>query len=252
MRARNLKPGFFSNEQLAEVSFAARILFAGLWCMADREGRLEHRPKRIKMQVFPADTLEVEPLIDELQDQTLVLMYEVSGSTYLWIPGFAKHQRPHPKESASTLPPYPDEKACSDGSGQGSLLTPMEGGGNPSDILNPSSLNPDVLNPPSGRARERARPSKRCPADFEVTAEMRAWAAAKFPAVDVDAQTEAMRDHEYRTPRSDWPATWRTWIRNAVNFGGAPKNGAGSTDPPKRKTRYDQAKEALERATTTD
>ena len=38
MRARNLKPGFFKNETLAEIEPLGRLLFQGLWCMADREG----------------------------------------------------------------------------------------------------------------------------------------------------------------------------------------------------------------------
>lgn len=141
MRARNLKPGFFTNEQLAECSIAARLLFAGLWCMADREGRLEYRPKRIKMSVFPADEIAVEPLLHELLGATLLLKYEVQGNTYAWIPTFAKHQRPHPKEVASTLPPYP-----------GDTQPPLPGGGIRSDVLNP-----DVLNPLSERDTHSAR-----------------------------------------------------------------------------------------------
>jgi hypothetical protein len=52
-RSRNIKPGFFLNDELAECEPLARILFAGLWCIADREGRLEDRPKRIKAEVLP-------------------------------------------------------------------------------------------------------------------------------------------------------------------------------------------------------
>jgi hypothetical protein len=48
-RARNIKPAFFKNEQLVELGMSTRLLFIGLWCLADREGRLEDRPKRIKM-----------------------------------------------------------------------------------------------------------------------------------------------------------------------------------------------------------
>jgi len=95
------------------------------------------------MQVFPADTLEVEPLIHELQGQSLIVMYEVAGSTYVWIPGFAKHQRPHPKEAASTLPPYPGNGKVEPRSSQ----PVMAGGSIPSDIRNPDVLNADVLNP---------------------------------------------------------------------------------------------------------
>jgi len=34
-RSRNIKPGFFSNEHLAEVDFATRLLFIGMWAEAD-------------------------------------------------------------------------------------------------------------------------------------------------------------------------------------------------------------------------
>ena len=42
-RARLLKPGFFTNEDLCELPAFGRLLFAGLWTIADREGRLEDR-----------------------------------------------------------------------------------------------------------------------------------------------------------------------------------------------------------------
>ena len=88
MRARNIKPGFFINEQLAECSLAARLLFIGLWLIADREGRLEYREKRIKAEVFPYDNIEVAPLVSELAREGLVVEYEVGGTAYLWITGF--------------------------------------------------------------------------------------------------------------------------------------------------------------------
>jgi len=44
MRSRNIKPGFFMNELLPEIELLGRLLFIGLWLLADREGRLEDRP----------------------------------------------------------------------------------------------------------------------------------------------------------------------------------------------------------------
>ncbi len=52
MRARGIKPAFFKNEELAELGTVAQLLFIGLWCLADREGRLEDRPKRIGAEVM--------------------------------------------------------------------------------------------------------------------------------------------------------------------------------------------------------
>jgi len=43
MRSRNIKPGFFKNEIIAEMPTETRLLFIGLWLLADREGRLEDR-----------------------------------------------------------------------------------------------------------------------------------------------------------------------------------------------------------------
>lgn len=104
MRARNIKPGFFKNDILAECSFAARLLFAGLWTLADRAGRLEDRPKRIKGELFAFDNVDIEALITELSDRNFVQRYEIDGVKCIEIPAFAKHQNPHCKEAASILP----------------------------------------------------------------------------------------------------------------------------------------------------
>lgn len=56
-RSRNIKPAFFFNEQLAEVAPLGRLLFIGLWTIADREGRLEDRPRKIKAEVLAYDDL---------------------------------------------------------------------------------------------------------------------------------------------------------------------------------------------------
>jgi hypothetical protein len=47
-RSRNIKPGFFTNDELAECHPLGRLLFAGLWTIADKEGRLDDRPKKLK------------------------------------------------------------------------------------------------------------------------------------------------------------------------------------------------------------
>jgi hypothetical protein len=103
-RSRNIKPGYFKNEILAECSALARILFTGLWCEADREGRLEDRPKRLKAAILPYDECSVDDLIMELAQRGFVQRYEVAGNHYIQILNFLKHQQPHHKEVASTIP----------------------------------------------------------------------------------------------------------------------------------------------------
>lgn len=125
MRARNIKPGFFKNEELADCDPLARILFAGLWCMADKAGRLEDRPKRIKAEVLPYDDCDVDALLDQLQRRDFIVRYSANGAKYLTIPRFCAHQHQHMREPESTIPapcPYsadteaaPDKhSACTD------------------------------------------------------------------------------------------------------------------------------------------
>lgn len=103
-RARNIKPGFFRNADLVELSMEARLLFVGLWTLADREGRLEDRPKQIKMEIFPADNVDCDALISAIAETGMLVRYDVDGKRYLQVVNFSKHQNPHRDEKASTIP----------------------------------------------------------------------------------------------------------------------------------------------------
>ncbi len=109
-RARNIKPGFFRNEVIAELPMFTRLLFIGLWCIADREGRFEDRPKRIKMELFPADDVDVGEALGELESSGFIVRYESCGNKYAQINNFTKHQVPHHKEVASEIPAPPGFK----------------------------------------------------------------------------------------------------------------------------------------------
>ena len=110
MRSRNIKPGFFQNEHLVELDPKTRLLFVGLWLMADRDGRLEDRPKKVKMQVFPADNWDVDLMLNQLAGCGLIVRYEVDSAKYIAIPAWSKHQNPHVKEKVSTIP-APDKNS---------------------------------------------------------------------------------------------------------------------------------------------
>lgn len=103
-RARNIKPSFFLNEDLVEIPFSTRLLFIGLWTIADREGRLADKPKQIKMAIFPADDVDVDKGLTELAETKFIERYEVKGDKYIEVTNFTKHQHPHVKEGVSTIP----------------------------------------------------------------------------------------------------------------------------------------------------
>lgn len=186
-RARNIKPGFFRNADLAELSVEARLLFIGLWTIADREGRLDDRPKQIKMEIYPADSFDVSALLEELADTDMLDRYEVGGKKYIQIVNFTKHQNPHRDERASAIPPPPGGTAGSatddaDGEhGASTVQAPCEHHASTVQIgLIPDSL---LLIPERGILNPEKTPAQ--PASSEVQArdpEPAADAAVRFDA----------------------------------------------------------------------
>lgn len=106
-RIRTIKPEFWTDEKVVELSAFARLLFIGLWNFCDDDGRMVYSPKRIKMQIFPSDSVDCSALFGEIERVSLASIYEVDGTTYLQINGFAKHQKID-KRSASKLPTPPN------------------------------------------------------------------------------------------------------------------------------------------------
>jgi hypothetical protein len=141
-RARNIKPGFFTNGDLLECQPLARLLFAGLWCEADRRGILEDRPKTLKVKILPGDDCDVDELLNELSVRGFVVRYQVGEVRCLFLPGFNKHQNPHVKETDNTLP-APDGIVIS------TVQAPVKHSVNRADSLipHPDSLIPQTPKP---------------------------------------------------------------------------------------------------------
>ncbi len=191
MRARNIKPGFFKSDTLGGCSPLARLLYQGLWCLADHEGRMRYRPRRLKVEVLPYDSVEVSELLAELvaadMEDPLLIPYGGSAEEpqYLWLPKFKRHQNPTSKERAkpSPLPPCPAEPGFAPTS-KGDAAGPGPGHNRDSsgsaDILIPETGCPDVPipdagcpdggeSPPSGRSAAK----KKSPPPAESL--MKAW-----------------------------------------------------------------------------
>jgi hypothetical protein len=140
MRARQIKPGFYKNEILASTSPYARLLFAGLWMLADRAGRLEDRPLRIRGELFPYEVIDVDALLCELSNAgppngqpELIFRYQFEDANYIQIVNFEKHQNPHVKEAPSTIPAPESPGASMVRAGERHIRA----------TLTPSSLTPD-------------------------------------------------------------------------------------------------------------
>lgn len=143
-RIRALKPDFFKDEDLATLPYEARLLYEGLWCFADREGRLEDRPKYLKVEIFPYDNVSIEKLLNllsspQIQDRpekVFIRRYTVDNRKYIDIPEFNKHQSPHNTEKESLLPSF---------NGELTVIKPLENNGG-RDAHSPKSINPKSIN----------------------------------------------------------------------------------------------------------
>ena len=111
-RKRMLSPEFFTSRTLARCSPRARLLFAGLWTLADRDGRLENIPKLIEGAVFPHDSdVGIGSLLNELARAGCIARYFDDAGSYIAIPAWAVWQRPHVREKPSRLPAPPKNSA---------------------------------------------------------------------------------------------------------------------------------------------
>lgn len=111
-RIRTIKPDFWTDEKVVEISAFARLLFIGLWNFADDEGRLVYSEKKIKMQIFPSDNLNMSELFGEIRREKMIDVYEVDNISYIQIVNFSEHQKVD-KRSPSKYPQNPNSPAKS-------------------------------------------------------------------------------------------------------------------------------------------
>lgn len=154
-RSRNIKPGFFQNEQLGELSPIERLAFIGMWTIADFKGCLEFRPKRLKVQLMPYDDCDFENIAINLDKSGLIRNYSVQGQRYIKIINFTRHQNPHKNErdAGSNVPDITDNETQVIDYNELAINTEQrrnKDGTNRADslLLIPDSLNPltDFLN----------------------------------------------------------------------------------------------------------
>lgn len=196
-RIRSIKPDFFTSDDIVTLSPLSRLLYIGLWCEADREGRFVWVPKTFKRRYLPEDDCDIECLCQELRDQRLVVLY---GDTLAYIPTFSKHQHINPRETVSVLP-TPDDATVTRGDAS---VTHREEG-------------------KEGKGRERKyipqERKKSLPADWAVTEEDLAYASAQgCPDPSGTAEKFKLYHRKNGTKHVDWHAAFQYWCRNEKDF----------------------------------
>jgi hypothetical protein len=222
-RIRTIKPDFFTSEDICALSPRARLLYIGLWCEADRQGRLQWSPKTLKRRYLPDDDCDIDAVCQELLMRDLVRLYGEDDLAF--IPTFLEHQKPNPREAESTLP-APD--------------------------VHPSNLdlhasNPD-LHPQVGKERKgregkgmdaasrRVSHATEIPDDFQPSEEDRAVVKKARPDLTpalIADETVRFINHAKANARTamHWGPNWQNWMFKAAAPTAAPVSKFGKPDP---------------------
>lgn len=112
-RKRIIDPEFWSDQEIGQWSFEARLFYIGLWNFADDEGRLKAPLALLKAQIFPFETkINMDKVKKEVSAK--IQWYSVNGSDYGFIRNFLKYQKiDRPTESKLPPPPQLDEDSSS-------------------------------------------------------------------------------------------------------------------------------------------
>jgi len=199
-RIRTIKPEFWVDDQMVELPFEARLLFVGLWNFVDDEGLIEFKPKRIKMQVFPSDDVDVQTHLDSLISTGRLTVLDSDQGPLLWVTNWSRHQmvnRPTPTKFTGLPAPF---SVSAHG------------------VLSESS----VLKGKERKGKEGNGREIPIPPDWKPTAEH--VARAKLLKVDLDREVESFKAHAEAHGRKlvSWNGGFTQWLLKAKPVVAAP------------------------------
>ena len=104
-RSRIIKPDFFQDEKVNNLSYAEQILFIGLWTLADKRGLLEYIPDVIRSFIFPfKPKTDIKKMFKNMEKIGFIKKYANNCKQYIHIINFERHQHIHPHEAQYDIP----------------------------------------------------------------------------------------------------------------------------------------------------
>jgi hypothetical protein len=234
-----VKPEFWHDALTGELPADVALFYVGLWCAADDAGRFEADPRLLRAQLDPFDAKFGGPgalaeLLDRLAALGRVVLYEVDGRRYGFVPTFSRHQ--HPNRPSPSRLPEPQPASLREDSGRThAALTPGEDRrGSGSDSRGEDCTEPSATVPPPALTLPCVGKGLK---DYPVTeAQLAEWRAA-YPGVDVAGELRRARAWlvANKTKRKTYrgvPAFLVRWLGKAQDGGPGRRNGAPSTMRP--------------------
>jgi hypothetical protein len=223
-KIRGVKPEFWTDEKIVELSRDARLLFIGLWNFACDNGHVDDKPRQIKMRIFPGDDdTQVDAWLEELVAQDRI----TRADGVITINRFSHHQKPHKRWWSTCDLPWctlPDDAPPQGRNGCATVATPESNGGATADGDGEGDGDSD------GEATTRRKPARPLPRDWQPNAKHVAYADEHN--IDLHAQATRFRtDAEAKDKRyANWNAAFTNWLTKALEYGQTRKSKA-SSDP---------------------
>ncbi len=232
-RIRTIKPEFFTSGDVVELSPLARLFYIGLWCEADKEGRMSWSVKTLKLRYLPGDNCNVDELADELVKSGMLTLYAIEGKQYAEIPSFKKHQVINNRESESTIP-APTVDACT--TRESGVKAEGRKGRKGKEGKGREGV--DATNDASEPTRSPK--GSRLESDWILPKAWGEWAMKEQPTWSADHcrqigvkfgafwQSKTGKD----ATKLDWFKTWQVWVLNDGPMKAAPGQSTGTQGSP--------------------
>jgi uncharacterized phage protein (TIGR02220 family) len=113
-----IKPEFWEDEKLSQVSYQARLTYIAVWNFSDDYGVVKGNPVWLKNRIFPYDDkLSItgfQNCLQELCDLKRLLPFCHNGESFFYIPKFTEHQKINrPSGRKNPAPPDGINNDCS-------------------------------------------------------------------------------------------------------------------------------------------
>ena len=252
MPNRILREGILTSPRMAKLGWAEEVFYRRLHSVVDDFGRYYADVGMLRAACYPrqlnkVSDSDVGKWVRSCADAALVRVYPAKdGESYLEVLDFAQQVR----AKKSKFPGPLSTCAASDTqeSGIGEANAPVFVFGDVSvdggvSVVGAASSPPG---PPAVPVAKAGRERRKCPDDFAVSSDLLDWASAQAPLAAVEAETAKFRDHTFKTARSDWPGTWRNWMRKAhEDAASKPHRGQPNTGEPAWRTEQRQRNAAF-------
>lgn len=96
-RQRFIWPSIWTSENFLELTFRQRLLFIGMFSLADDTGRIKASPRTLKASIFPGDDISQSDIEEDLETLCLtksISIYETEQGKIALFPSWKEFQKP--------------------------------------------------------------------------------------------------------------------------------------------------------------